>query len=224
VALRDLLVASLSWWAISLSGVLMPGPVSALAISEGARRGAVAGPLVTLGHAMAEAVMFGALAVGTSPLLQHPTVVGTIGLAGGVVLAWMGWGIVQTARRGGAAPPGATPAVPGGAGGRGAVVRAGLLATVFNPYWLLWWATVGAAYYVLFARFGAVPLLAFFLAGHLTLDLGWNTLLASVVGAGRGRIPLRVYRGVLVVCGGFVLATSLYFASTGLALLTTRLR
>ncbi|MDR7534033.1 MAG: LysE family transporter [Armatimonadota bacterium] len=221
MALRDLLLVSLSWWAISLSGVLAPGPVSALAVSEGARRGAVAGPLVTLGHALAEAAMFGALAAGTSRILQHPAVVGTIGLAGGIVLAWMGWGIVQTARRSMDWGAGPAAAGPGIAGGGAAVVRAGLLATVANPYWLLWWATVGAAYYVLFARFGAAALLALFLAGHLALDLGWCSLLALVVGAGRGRIPQQVYRAALAVCGVFVMATSLYFASFGVTLLRT---
>lgn len=221
VALRDLLLVSLSWWAVSLSGVLMPGPVSALAVSEGARRGAVAGPLVTLGHAAAEVAMFGALALGTGRLLQQPAVVGVIGLIGGAVLAWMGWGIVQAARQGGQAGT-APPAAATATAGRGAtVVRAGLLATLFNPYWLLWWATVGAAYYVLFARFGTAALLALFLVGHLALDLGWCSVLALVVGAGRGRMPLRAYQAVLAVCGVFVLATSLYFAVSGIQLLRT---
>ncbi|MDR7555118.1 MAG: LysE family transporter [Armatimonadota bacterium] len=220
MAAGDLLLVSLSWWAVSLSGVLMPGPVSALAVSEGARRGAAAGPLVTLGHAVAEVGMFAALALGTSRLLQQPVVVGAIGLVGGVVLAWMGWGIVQAARQG--AEAGAAPAaVPAPAGSGAAVVRAGLLATVFNPYWLLWWATVGAAYYVLFARFGAPALLALFLVGHLALDLGWCSVLALVVGAGRGRIPPRAHRALLGVCGVFVLATSVYFAVSGVTLLWT---
>lgn len=221
MALRDLLLVSLSWWAISLSGVLMPGPVSALAVSEGTRRGVMAGPLITLGHALAEAVMFGALAVGTGRILQHPAVVGTIGLAGGLALAWMGWGILQVARRGVEMTVEPAAAGPGGASGRAVVVRAGLLATIANPYWLLWWATVGAAYYVLFARFGAAALLVFFLAGHLALDLGWCSLLALVVGAGRGRIPPQAYRAVLAVCGVFVMAMSLYFASFGVTLLKT---
>jgi threonine/homoserine/homoserine lactone efflux protein len=45
--LKDLIVVSLSWWLVSLSGVMMPGPVSAMAITEGARRGIMAGPLIT---------------------------------------------------------------------------------------------------------------------------------------------------------------------------------
>jgi threonine/homoserine/homoserine lactone efflux protein len=45
---------------ISLSGVMSPGPISTLAVSEGARRGYGAGPLITMGHAATELVMAGA--------------------------------------------------------------------------------------------------------------------------------------------------------------------
>jgi threonine/homoserine/homoserine lactone efflux protein len=184
-----LLAVALTWWIVSLSGVLMPGPVSAMAVSAGARRGPIAGPLITAGHAAAEICMVGALAVGLSQVLQRPAVVGLIGLLGGVVLLPMGWNVVQTARR---APPG-----PWVAGDRSAqqgesLVRAGVLTKVANPYWHLWWATVGAAYLVAFRRYGVAPVLVLFLAGHLALDLGWNSLLALVVGARRGRVPGRI--------------------------------
>lgn len=208
----ELVTISLTWWLISLSGVLMPGPVAAVAISEGARRGFVAGPLITVGHAAAEIVMLIVLGVGLTQVLKQPTVVGFIGVLGGVVLAWMGWGITSAAWRNAIEPPGGNA----GAGPhRLALVRAGLLTTVGNPYWLLWWLTVGASYFVLFSRFGWPALIVLFYVGHTTLDLAWNCFLALVVGAGRGRIAPGVYRGVLGVCGVFVMAMSVYFLVSG---------
>ncbi len=65
----ELLGISLSWWLVSLSGVMMPGPVSAMAVTEGTRRGPVAGPLLTVGHAGAEAVMLGLLILGMNRAL-----------------------------------------------------------------------------------------------------------------------------------------------------------
>ncbi|HXF82461.1 MAG TPA: lysine transporter LysE, partial [bacterium] len=62
--MSELFGIALTWWLISLSGVLMPGPVSAMAVSEGARRGAIAGPLITIGHVAVEVAMLGVLAVG----------------------------------------------------------------------------------------------------------------------------------------------------------------
>src|SRR3972149_10962564 len=101
----ELVGISLSWWLVSLSGVMMPGPVSAMAVTEGTRRGPVAGPLVTVGHAAAEAVMLGLLVLGMTRVLQHPPVIGAIGILGGAVLAWMGWGIAGAAWRNRLDPP-----------------------------------------------------------------------------------------------------------------------
>lgn len=226
--LGDLLAVTLTWWLVSLSGVLMPGPISAMAVSEGARRGAIAGPLITAGHAAAEAAMVGALAAGVSQVLSLPMVLGAIGIIGGLVLLWMGWGIVRTASASGPALTAGTRdgRAPEAAGepavSRRPLVRTGLLVTVSNPYWLLWWATVGAAYFVAFSRFGFVAVVALFFAGHVALDLGWTTFLAFTVGAGRGRVPVRAYQIVLGVCGAFVMAMSVYFIYSGAGFLARR--
>ena len=212
----ELVGISLSWWLVSLSGVMMPGPVSAMAITEGTRRGPVAGPLITVGHAAAEAVMLGLLVLGMNRVLQQPPVIGAIGILGGAVLAWMGWGIAGAAWRNRLDPP--AEAV-GRSAGR-SLVRTGLLTTVTNPYWLLWWATVGAAYFVRFTRFGPLAVAGLFFIGHLSLDLGWNSFLALVVGAGRGRIPARAFRVVLGGCGVFLIGMSLYFVYSGVYFLT----
>lgn len=217
--MRELIAISFTWWVISLSGVMMPGPVSAMAVSEGARRGLVAGPLITAGHAAAEIVMLLILAVGFSQVLKQPAVVGVIGLLGGVVLAWMGWGIAGAAWRNTLELPRAGGAtISNGM----TLVRAGVLTTVGNPYWLLWWVTVGASYYVLFSKFGIAALVVLFFLGHITLDLGWNSFLALVVGSGRGRISPAVYRVVLGVCGVFVMAMSAYFVVSGIRFLASR--
>ena len=212
----ELVGISLSWWLVSLSGVMMPGPVSAMAITEGTRRGPVAGPLVTVGHAAAEAVMLGLLVLGMNRVLQQPPVIGAIGILGGAVLAWMGWGIAGAAWRNRLDPP--AEAV-GRSAGR-SLVRTGLLTTVTNPYWLLWWATVGAAYFVRFTRFGPLAVAGLFFIGHISLDLGWNSFLALVVGAGRGKIPARAFRVVLGGCGVFLIGMSLYFVYSGVNFLT----
>ena len=217
--MSELLAISFTWWLISLSGVMMPGPVSAMAVSEGARRGVVAGPLITAGHAIAETAMLIALFVGINTALKQPNVVGVIGVLGGIVLARMGWGIVQAAWQNRLDPPRAST----GSGLPGlTLVRAGLLTTVGNPYWLLWWATVGASYFVIFHKFGVLALVGLFFLGHLSLDLGWNSFLAFAVGSGRGRIPRGVYRGILGICGLFVMLMSVYFFYSGVNFLSGR--
>ena len=88
----EVLAVAFTWWLVSLSGVLMPGPVGALAVSEGARRGVIAGPLITAGHALAEVAMLILLAVGLTNVLHQPMVIGAVGVLGGGVLPRMAWG------------------------------------------------------------------------------------------------------------------------------------
>lgn len=217
--MSELAGIALTWWLISLSGVLMPGPVSAIAVSEGARSGPIAGPLITAGHVAVEVALLAVLAVGLGGVLEQPSVIGVIGVLGGALLGWMGWGIASAAWRGAVA---IGPDAAAGRGTRLSLVRAGVLTTVVNPYWVLWWLTVGASYLVLFRRFGWAALALVFYAGHALIDLGWNCFLALVVGSGRGRIPAGVYRGVLAVCGLFVMAMSGYFLLSGLRFLGRR--
>jgi threonine/homoserine/homoserine lactone efflux protein len=211
----EVLGVAVTWWLVSLSGVLMPGPLGALAISEGARRGVIAGVLITVGHAVAELAILILLGVGVASVLRRPVVVGSVGVLGGAVLAWMGWGIVSAAWRDLLDPPRGSAA----AGAGRTLMRAGLLTTIGNPYWLLWWLTVGASYFIAFNRFGLPALITLFFFGHLSLDLGWNAFLAFAVGSGRGRVRRNVYRGVLAICGVFVIAMSGYFVVSGVRFL-----
>jgi len=210
-----LVTVSLTWYLVSLSGVLAPGPIAALAISEGARRGPRAGPLISFGHALTELAMLIALAVGLREFLQRPPVAGTLGLVGGVVLLWMGYGLAKAAWLDRLT---LNPGDPPDGAARFGPVAGGVLLSVGNPYWLLWWATVGAGYFILFTQFGIAGLIAFYV-GHVTLDLGWNSLLAFLSASGRRAVPQPVYRGVLLACGLFLMAMSVYFVRSGVGFL-----
>ena len=63
--------------------------------------------------------------------------------------------------------------------GKGAFA-AGVVATVANPYWLLWWATIGANFVALARQGGALGLVSFF-SGHILADFLWYTLVAFLV-------------------------------------------
>ena len=211
-----LLSLATSAFVVGLSGALAPGPLTAMTIAESARRGFRAGPLLTLGHAIVELVIVIALAVGLNRFFQLPLVSGLIALVGGVVLLWMGssiarsaWlGRMRLATRGEAAPQ--VAAVDD--------VKTGMLVTVANPYWVLWWATVGATFIVRALGWGVLGLAIFYL-GHIMSDLSWNSLLAFAVSSGRRVISQRVYRGALIVCGVFLVFMGMTFAIAGVGFL-----
>ena len=87
----SLLTISSSSFVLALSGALMPGPVLTVTISESARRGAIVGPLMILGHGLLELLLVIALLAGLAPLLGRNEVFIVISLTGGGILLWMSY-------------------------------------------------------------------------------------------------------------------------------------
>lgn len=201
---------------VGLTGAMAPGPITALTITESARRGFRAGPLITLGHAMAEIVVVIALALGLSTVFQHSLVKGLIASLGGLVLIWMGSDVARGVLQGKLRlDTSAAELAPAPASDH---VRTGFLLSLSNPYWLIWWATVGAGFVVQGLAFGVVGLAAVFL-GHILSDLSWNSLLAFAASSGRRVLSPQVYRVVLLGCGVFVLLLGVSFTVAGVGFL-----
>jgi arginine exporter protein ArgO len=64
-------------------------------------------------------------------------------------------------------------------------------------------------------RQGLIGLGSFYV-GHILADLSWYSLVAFVITAGRSFLSQSVYRGVLLVCGFFLIVLSIYFIYSGI--------
>jgi len=190
-----------------LSGALMPGPLLAVTLDESARRGARAGPLLILGHMILEGALVAGLAFGLAAVLAHRVVIGSIGVVGGVVMGWMGVGMLRSV---GTLSLDAASAAPS----RLHPVAAGIVVSLSNPYWTLWWVTIGAGYVVMGLRFGLPGILAFF-AGHILADFAWYSLVSLSVARGRRFLTNRVYRGLVGVCGAALVLFGAWFVWSG---------
>jgi threonine/homoserine/homoserine lactone efflux protein len=198
---------------VGLSGSLMPGPLLAITIPLAARKGFWVGPTLVLGHAVAEVAIVVALAVGLAYLVGSSWVAVIVGAVGGFVLILMGMDIMRNARHQEPLPE--DGGLETGSLGGLHPVLSGLVASVANPTWIIWWATVGAAYVVWAREWGTLGLFSFY-TGHILADLSWYSLVSLAVAGGRNRIPLGVYRGVLAVCGAFLVLLGAYFLFTAL--------
>jgi threonine/homoserine/homoserine lactone efflux protein len=94
------------------------------------------------------------------------------------------------------------------------LIPAGVLVSVSNPYWVIWWASVGAAYMSESLDKGAAGVGSFFTA-HILSDFAWLTLVAFVLATGRRIMSRGLYRGILAACGLFLLVLGAYFIYSG---------
>ncbi len=202
---------------VSLTGALSPGPLTTLAVREGVRRGFWAGPALAAGHGAIELALVVALALGLNRLLDEEWLTATIALVGGTFLLWLGAQIIRTAPRqelviGGQTGDGEPPARAASVLG---LAAAGVAVSVANPFWILWWATVGTAYIATSLEEGAAGVGVFY-GAHFLTDLGWLSVIALALATGRRIMSRRAYQGVLVTCGVFLLGLGGWFLASGL--------
>lgn len=178
---------------ISLSGVMAPGPLTVVVVGKGARS-ARAGAAIAVGHGVIEFPLMALLVVGLAPFFAHPAFAAWVGLAGGLVLLWMGIDLVRTLRR-----PVASSTRP-----EASALMAGILMTAGNPYFLVWWATVGATLVLRAWSFGLWRF-ALFAVIHWSLDLVWYFFLSAASHRGARLLGDRFRMGVSLVSGALLL-------------------
>ncbi len=173
---------------------------------------------VITGHAILEMVIIIFLLLGFSFVLKNIIVVRTIGIAGGVILVFFGSSIVRDVFRGNISTDFLNPAERknGGVGplknkGLENPVIGGIMVSMSNPYWWVWWATIGFAFMIQFdISFRQWPkLLAFFL-GHEAGDLIWYLIISTFAFFGLRHLNKKVYYGILVLCGTFMILFGIY--------------
>ena len=130
-----------------------------------------------------------------------------IGLVGGTIL--IGIGLVTLLRLPRHAISRASGATPVRGSGKTPIL-AGIVGSVSNPYWFIWWVTLGATY-LLWALTLGVPGVVSFFCGHILGDLVWYCFVSFVVASGRRVIDDRVYRGILALCGVALAGLGIYF-------------
>lgn len=201
-------------FAVGFAAVVSPGPVSTAIVSEAARRGFFVGPLIAAGHSVLELIMIVALAGGLAAGLNQPGIQAAIGLVGGVFLVWMGATMALGVVRGQVNLPQAQAGGPV-LGSPWRMVGLGAAATLANPFWYAWWVAVAVNYLVVAQGLGWGGVMAFYF-GHITADFAWDSVLSGVVAGGRRWLSNRVYRGLIAVCGLYLVFLGAQFGWSGL--------
>jgi threonine/homoserine/homoserine lactone efflux protein len=180
---------------ISLSGVMMPGPLTAATLAAGPTR-RHAGLLTAVGHGIVEFPLMLLIMAGTAGVVEHQGFRVGVSLAGGVVLLAMGAGALS--RRSGRDGPARRYV------GRGLVLT-GILLSIGNPFFLVWWATAGLKLATQAVRLGVLACGLFALV-HWLCDLIWLEVLSLGAFKGVHMLGGRTGRIITCICAAVMLA------------------
>ena len=195
----DMLIFLASVAIISLSGVMMPGPVFAATMAQG-YHDKNAGLKITLGHAIVEIPLIILIFLGFDTIFSQGWVFFIIGVVGGMILLWMGQDMIRYRKT----------IIQVEEGPKRTALKDGIFTTLSNPYWMLWWATVGAALIASATAYGLI-VLPFFIVVHLSCDAGWSWMLTNVVNRTKGLWDVRWHQILIVICGGIMIFFGIYF-------------
>lgn len=176
----------------------MPGPLLSLVIAESMKRGKRAGIIICAGHALLEAVTIAFIISGLAARARDPGIYRLIELIGSGLLIFLGITMITSRAR----PPEKNSRENASAGSDLLLLAKGVTVSAGNPYWLLWWLTVGFGFMMSF-QWGFWAVLVFFL-GHTLADCCWYYLVSAGITRGRKFMAPRIYRTILRSCGLFL--------------------
>ena len=189
----------LSAAAISLTGVMLPGPMTAATIAKG-YSDKNAGALIAIGHAAIEIPLIVAIYFGFGQFIGSPQVVRIIYVVGGLALFYLGVRMFLS----NANTPGEVSGLPVSSFATGIVV------TGTNPAFYVWWVTVGIALIVGAAKFGFTGILLFILV-HWPCDLLWYEFLSAGTFKSRKLWTQNTQKIVFTVCALILIGFGVWF-------------
>jgi threonine/homoserine/homoserine lactone efflux protein len=200
----SIILIGLTSFFVALSGALVPGPLFTITVAESARKGFISGPLIILGHGILELSLIMLLILGLAPFFSDPAVIIVISVLGGLMLVYMGYRMIREART-----AHISTSVDRESKGINPIVS-GIIGSISNPYWTIWWATIGLGYLVSSFKFGMLGVAVFFI-GHILADLFWYSLISFSVARGKRFIGDRGYKALFYMCGIFLILFGLWF-------------
>jgi len=154
----------------SLSGVMAPGPMFAVTLAK-SLKSPWAGVLVSLGHAVVEVPLILLVYFGLARFFENEVVSLVLSVLGGGMIMWMGISLFRARRA--MAREGKDTTYN--------AFMAGILMSGLNPFFLVWWVTVGSLLLMNFLDAVGTWGLSLFIIVHWLCDLVWLSLVSVVI-------------------------------------------
>ena len=192
---------------VTASGALAPGPLFFATISHGAKDGANTGLTFSFAHTIGEFTLVMLFALGLITVAQESLVRLVVGFIGGVVLlVFGGFQVFRSIR----------PGKEKTADKRETrnLVLLGLVFTGLNPFFIVWWVTVGANLILIALEFASLLGVVFMYLCHVWMDYVWLILVAYLSKRGMDIAGFKWYRIAMAFFGALLIYFGLTFLSS----------
>ncbi|NYB27217.1 MAG: LysE family transporter [Methanobacteriaceae archaeon] len=204
----ELILFVLTSFGVGLSGALVPGPMLTVTVSDSVKKGFLTGPLVVLGHFITELILIIFILAGFSWLVGSAEVAIIIGTLGGIMLIYMGYITSKSTVDLNDVSDTEEPSSKYGS------VLKGIVTSVSNPYFFIWWATIGLAFLFKGVEMAGLVGLIGFIIGHWSADLGWFSVVSFFSSKGSTVMSEKQYSLIMKICGLFLIVLGAYFLIT----------
>jgi len=210
---------------VALTGAMAPGPLLTYTIIKSVKmqqRGYLMGAWIILGHAVIEMGIILLLLSGFSFIFHNVVFMRVVGVVGGFILLCFGASVVINVVRDKIPTEFLSASKnkieeesrPINQGVDNPVIG-GALVSMSNPYWWIWWATIGFAFMVQFdISFHNWPKLIAFFIGHEAGDLIWYLLISCFAFFGVRFLNKKIYYAILFACGIFMIVFGIYLGAS----------
>jgi threonine/homoserine/homoserine lactone efflux protein len=189
---------------ISLSGVLLPGPLFATTMEKAAKR-KTAGLLIAVGHGIVEFPLMFLIYYWISQFVIPDVVPISVGLVGGLLMMYMGFQTFRNRNKNNqkyASPK------------KDSLV-AGIWTTAANAGFILWWLTIGTTLILNAQIFGLLGFSVFAVV-HWLCDFVWYTVVAFIIFKSRRFWNEKVHSAIFIFCFAVFVGFGAWFFSAAL--------
>ncbi len=208
----EILVA---WFALSLTGALAPGPLSAAVVMQSSKHGRLHGILPMVGHAIVEVGIIAAIILSVQALTLSPLIIDIMVGFGGVVIVLFGFLALRDYRYKEEQETKEDAKLT--ASSLIEATTQGAAVSLLSPYFLLWWFGIGLANVTLLVGTLQVGVGTVFLAGvliyvtHVSTDFIYGAFLTLGTDVATKKATIGDINWISVFIGVVQIALGLWF-------------
>ena len=183
---------------VSASGVLSPGPLFFINIIYGSKQGVTAGIKIAFGHTMIEFPLVITLALGLftfSQVFVNNENLKIISIIGGIAIVVFAFTQIISITKGKVSKQDAYVGISAKKG----PILLGVIFSALNPFFLIWWLTIGLKLISDSIQFfGLVIGILFLFSFHIWMDYAWLVITSYLIYRGVSVLKTKFYSALLI--------------------------